>query len=248
MILSILFSVFFLIFGSLALIWAINPKGEEAQVQATQGIRLVGNAVFYNSTDSSKPNVIRVGDLLMGSDEEIYRINEIRKSQNNTIYIVVSWKILTNYTTFEDYQSDPYTDYRTYELNSFAYNKDVVTEDELEDFYLEYAQQLDRIRQEEEQRRLAAAPSAPRAAAPSARVAPTPTAPTGPTAPISPSQQSTPRSMADSSAQRTDAQQVQTYSIAEVAEPENVDQQALDRSVEAAAAEQIQAEQEKQPR
>lgn len=236
MILSILLSVFFLIFGSLAVIWAIDPTREQNQVQATQGIRLVGNAVFYNAIDSSKPNTIKVGDLLMGSDEEIYRINEIRRSQNNTIFIVVSWKILTNYRSFEEYQSDPYTDYRTYELNSFAYNKNVVTEKELEDFYLEYSQQLNRIQQQaEQQQAITRAPAASSAPAPAARAPAASSAPR----PTSPSPQ-TPRSLSNMSAQRTDAQQVQTYSTAEIAEPEHVDQDALNRSVEASAAEQMQ--------
>ena len=98
--------IILLTLGSFAILWAVSPDEEKDRVMATQGIRLVGSAVFYNAENSTTPNRIKVGDLLIGSNEQVFRINEIRKSQSNTIYVVVSWKYITDYTTC--HQASPY--------------------------------------------------------------------------------------------------------------------------------------------
>lgn len=139
---GIFLTIVLLTIGSFAMLWAINPSDEQDRVMATQGIRLVGSAVFYNSMNSSTPNKVKVGDLLLGSNEQVYRINEIRKAQSNVIYVVVSWKYITKYSSYADYAVEPYSNYATYELNSFAYNKSLITEPELAQFYSKYAKDL----------------------------------------------------------------------------------------------------------
>lgn len=159
--------------GSFAILWAVSPDEEKDRVMATQGIRLVGSAVFYNAENSTTPNRIKVGDLLIGSNEQVFRINEIRKSQSNTIYVVVSWKYITNHTTYAEYLSEPYTNYRTYELNSFAYNKTIIREPELARFYSTYS---DDLAVQHEARRAAHAQEIAAAAAPTPSAGPTPEA------------------------------------------------------------------------
>lgn len=139
---AIFLSIVLLSIGSFALLWAISPSDEQNRVMATQGIRLVGSAVFYNSRNSSTPNKVKVGDLLIGSNEQVYRINEIRKAQSNVIYVVVSWKYITKYPSYSAYAVEPYSNYATFELNSFAYNKSLITEPELAQFYTKYAKDL----------------------------------------------------------------------------------------------------------
>lgn len=160
-IMAIFFTIVFITIGSFGILWATNPKNEREQAQATQGIRLVGSAVYYNNPDAPEKNLIRVGDLLIGNNEQVFRINEIRKSQDNTIFVVVSWKYITAYKTYAEYQSQPYSNYKTYELNAFAYNKSVIPKDELEDFYTEFSDQIVKIKAEQQ------APPSPLAQAPS---------------------------------------------------------------------------------
>lgn len=141
-IIAIFAAIILLTIGSFAVLWAISPEAEQDRAMATQGIRLVGSAVFYNTGNATTPNRIKVGDLLIGTNEQVFRINELRKSQSNTIYVVVSWKYITDYTTYADYLSEPYSNYKTYELNSFAYTKTVITEPELAQFYATYSSDL----------------------------------------------------------------------------------------------------------
>lgn len=144
-------SIILLTLSSFVIFWAANPKVEE-ETQSSQGIRLIGNAIFYNSENSEVPNKIKVGDLMLGEREQIYRINEIRKTNRDAIYVVVSWKYITAYKTFTEYQSEPYTNYKTFELNSFAYNKSVISNEELIKFYtkntewLQQRQELTKIK------------------------------------------------------------------------------------------------------
>lgn len=139
---AIFITIILVTIGSFALLWATNPTEEKDRVMATQGIRLVGSAVFYNAQNSTTPNKVKVGDLLIGSNERVYRINEIRKAQSNVIYVVVSWKYITKYSSYSEYVTQPYSNYATYELNSFAYNKSIITEPELSKFYEKYSKDL----------------------------------------------------------------------------------------------------------
>lgn len=210
--------------GSFAILWAVSPDEEKDRVMATQGIRLVGSAVFYNAENSTTPNRIKVGDLLIGSNEQVFRINEIRKSQSNTIYVVVSWKYITNYTTYAEYLSEPYTNYRTYELNSFAYNKTIIREPELARFYSTYSNDLavqHEARRAAQAQEIAAAAPAPSAepaqeAAPAAVAAvPSPPPPVASAPPVRDT--SAPRNLLRASNAET-----QAYATAEVTAPDDM--------------------------
>lgn len=139
---AVFLSIILLSIGSFALLWAISPNEEKDRVMATQGIRLVGSAVFFNAQNSTTPNKLKVGDLLIGKNEQVFRVNEIRKSQNNSIYVVVSWKYITEYVSYSEYVSEPYSNYATYELNAFTYNKNIISEPELQKFYGTYSKDL----------------------------------------------------------------------------------------------------------
>lgn len=128
--------------GSFAILWAISPEEERENVLSTQGIRLVGSTVVNTQGTSDVPTKIKVGDLMMGSDERVYRINELRKGQTDVIYVVVSWKKINDYSSYEHYLSEPYSNHATFELRAFAYNKTITTESEIKKFYNEYAVNL----------------------------------------------------------------------------------------------------------
>jgi hypothetical protein len=201
--------IILLTLGSFAILWAVSPDEEKDRVMATQGIRLVGSAVFYNAENSTTPNRIKVGDLLIGSNEQVFRINEIRKSQSNTIYVVVSWKYITDYTTYAEYLSEPYTNYRIYELNSFAYNKTIIRESELARFYSTYSNDLvarHKARQAAQAQEIAAAAPAP-SAEPAPEAAPAPPA----------RDTSAPRNLL-----RTSNAETQAYTTAEVTAPDDM--------------------------
>ncbi len=206
--------IILLTLGSFAILWAVSPDEEKDRVMATQGIRLVGSAVFYNAENSTTPNRIKVGDLLIGSNEQVFRINEIRKSQSNAIYVVVSWKYITDYTTYAEYLSEPYTNYRTYELNSFAYNKTIIRESELARFYSTYSNDLavrHEARRAEQAQEIAAAAPAPSAE-------PTPEAAPAAVAAVPPVRDtSAPRNLLRASNAET-----QVYATAEVTAPDDM--------------------------
>lgn len=246
-ILAVFLAIFFCVGSAFVFIWADNPDKENKYVQATQGIRLVDNAVFFTATDSTKPNTLHVGDLMMGDQEQIFRINEIRKSQDGSLFVVVSWKYITKYTTYEQYQSQPYTNYSTYELNAFAFNKNLVTSEELESFYDKYSDQIAKINS----RRAAVATIVATSSATKPETTATKIAPqTGnipaPPPPAALAAAPTPAAKAavveraiiqgDVSAiddkRNTAHQEVQSYSSAEISQPENLDREALDRTVE----------------
>jgi len=237
--------------SSFAILWALNPSGEREQAQATQGIRLIGSAVFYGADDTSTPSKIKVGDLLIGDNEQVFHVNEIRKSQNNTIYVVVSWKYITSYTSYDAYQSEPYANYKTFELNSFAYNKHVITQPELQDFYSKFSDQIEKI----EATRKAEVVIAPasqehpvvleeQVISGGAQPVTIVSAPPPPPAPAVPppvqadamDQQRVTSQLATDVYQRPQDRQVQAYSSAEVSKPTDLDEEALNRSLEAAAA------------
>ena len=127
---------------ALAFIWGGNYKTIHEQSEQTQGIRLVGSAIVYSSDDISGHLTVHVGDLLLGDSEEVFHINEIRKSEDGSVYAVVSWKYITRYTTFLDYESHPYTNYKTYELTAFIANKHVIVEKEVETFYEKFSEKI----------------------------------------------------------------------------------------------------------
>ena len=131
--------------GSFALLWLISPDVEKEKTISSQGIRLVGSAVFYKIEDTTKPRTLRVGDLLIGRDEQVYRVNELRRSQDNAIYVVVSWKSLIKYTSYEEYMSQPYANYKIYELNAFIFNKSIITNDDVQLFYKNFSMDLNEI-------------------------------------------------------------------------------------------------------
>ncbi len=248
-ILGILLTTAFIIGSIFVFMWADNPKKENQYVQATQGIRLVNNAVFFNRANSSEPHTVKVGDLMLGDQEQIFRINEIRKSQDGSIFVVVSWKYITKYATYEQYQSQPYTNYSTYELNAFAFDKNLVTEEELESFYDKYADQIAKINLRRNVAATLAASATRQSENTATKIAPetgnTPTAPTAKALAAAP----TPAAKAaviqraiiesDISAiddmRNTAQQEVQTYSSAEISEPDNVDQETLNQTLEQAA-------------
>lgn len=219
-ILGVLLAVMFCAGTACVFIWADNPDKENKYVQATQGIRLVNDAIFFSAIDSTKSNTLRVGDLMMGDQEQIFRINEIRKAQDGSVFVVVSWKYITKYTTYEQYQSQPYTNYSTYELNAFAYNKNLVTELELQSFYDKYAEQIAKI-------------NAQRAAVANI-VAPSKADGLPPPAPPKTGMLESDVSAIDDK-RNTDQQEVQSYSSAEISEPDNLDKEALKRTVEQSA-------------
>jgi hypothetical protein len=144
-ILAIFLTIIFATLSGFAVLWAVSPTREYNLTQSTQGIRLEGSAVFYNASDTSKPNVLHVGDLLIGDGEVVFRITEIRKSQDGTIYLIVSWKSITSYKTYAEYQAQPYRNHQTYELKAFTYDKHVLPHPELENFYKKFAQQIAQI-------------------------------------------------------------------------------------------------------
>lgn len=252
-IIGILLICLFIAGATMAVLWADNPIREHRYVQATQGIRLVNNAIFYKATDSTKENTLHVGDMMMGDQEQIFRINEIRKAQDGSIFVVVSWKYITKYTTYEQYQSQPYTNYSTYELNAFAFNKNLVTEEELESFYDKYSTQIARINS----RRTAVAtivaassPSNPNnpevtatkiapqtgnvSAPPSARALAAAPSPAAKAAVVEQAILKADVSAIDDR-RNTAQQEVQSYSSAEISEPENLDREALNRTIEQSA-------------
>lgn len=218
-IVAIFAMIILLTVGSFAILWAISPEEEQDRVMATQGIRLVGSAIFYSAENSATPNRIKVGDLLIGSNEQVFRINEIRKSQSNAIYVVVSWKYITDYTTYAEYLSEPYSNYKTYELNSFAYTKTIITEPELAQFYSTYSEDLaaqHEIRRQEESRMALVQESrvAP-ATAPEEVEAPVVAAAAPPAPPLPARDSSAPRNLL-----RAANNETQAYATAEVSAPE----------------------------
>ena len=120
--------------GSFAFIWAMNPAKEKQQTLATQGIRLLNGTEFATDENGTK-SALQIGSLVLGSNEQIFRINEIRKTSDNSIYVVVSWKFITDYSTYADFTSQPYVQYTTFELNHFMYGKTVIAAHELAKFY-----------------------------------------------------------------------------------------------------------------
>lgn len=243
-IIAIFLAILFAIGTAFVFIVADNPSKENKYVQATQGIRLVDNAVFYTATDSTKPNTLHVGDLMIGDQEQIFRINEIRKSQDGSLFVVVSWKYITKYTTYEQYQSQPYTNYSTYELNAFAFNKNLVTDDELQSFYEKYADQIAKINTKRAAVITTLSAKEPETTATKL----TPQTDNLPKPPTQKALDAAPTAKAkaavvekaiiqnDVSAiddqRNTEHQEVQSYSSAEISIPDDLDREALNRTVE----------------
>lgn len=211
-IVAIFSALILLTIASFAILWAVNPKIEQENTLATQGIRLIGSAVVYTQSGLESPQRVKVGDLLIGSNEQIFRINEIRKGQTDRIYVVVSWKYITDYSSYDKYQAEPYSNYATYELNSFAFNKSIITNEELIKFFADYSASIE---QQLAQRREASSQPPPAAAA-----QPAPTAPVAaplPTRDTPPKTNELPRSKL-----RATNQETMAYSVAEVKNVEDL--------------------------
>ena len=133
-----LFAIFLIVvlttIGSFAFIWGMNPDKEKQQTLATQGVRLLNGTEYATDTLGGKSS-LRVGSLILGTNEQIFRINEIRKTSDNNIYVVVSWKFITDYTTYSEFTSQPYVNYTTFELNHFMFGKTLIEPSELSKFY-----------------------------------------------------------------------------------------------------------------
>lgn len=115
---------------------SVNPNKEKEMTIATQGVRLISSvAVNSNTNDATAQVRLTVGNLLLGSNNQIFRVNEIRKTQDDNIYLVVSWKFLTRYDSYQEFVSDPYMNYKTYEIRSFMYDKKIITENDITNFY-----------------------------------------------------------------------------------------------------------------
>lgn len=144
---TIFFMILLVTVGTYTMLWAISPKAEHDRVMATQGIRLVGSTVVRQPNQPDKDLTIKIGTLFLGDSEKIFRVNEIRKSQSNEIYLIVSQKIITDYVSYEEYLTEPFSKYQTYKLEAFVVNKSIIGDDELFKFYTKYADTLNTNRQ-----------------------------------------------------------------------------------------------------
>lgn len=232
--------------GSFAVLWSSNPAREKETTLASQGIRLVGSAIVVDgSTETVK---VKLGDMLIGNDDRLFRINELRKSHTGTMYVVVSWKSITKYSTYDEFIAEPYLSYATYELESFVNNRNIITADELREFYKKYstdiALSLNKVesdknaamsqtieRNEAEAATATASIRLPRApaSAPSQAVeaAPVPAAPPQMEMPVAPPEIA-PKVI---EYRRTDDQTVQAYPTEQVIKPEEDIQQDTGRQI-----------------
>ena len=112
-----------------------GPAKTTEQVSASQGIRVVGSTLYYDPGDSTVQRTLKVHDVLIGTNEQVFRINEIRKSHDKRIYLVVSWKYIFDYDTYEEYRTTPYRHIKTYDLESFMVNKQIINESDVQSFY-----------------------------------------------------------------------------------------------------------------
>ena len=221
--------------GSFAFIWAMNPDREKQQTLATQGIRLLTGTDFATDSMGGKSS-LQVGSLVLGSNEQIFRINEIRKTSDNSIYVVVSWKFITDYTTYADFTAQPYVNYTTYELNHFMFGKTLIEVTELAKFYdknnkvLEEKQQIAQTK-ENRADMLAAAPKPPSDNS-VAKIVPNESVDVNKPAQQTPAsdvitatvEQSSPRNL-----NRAVANDVQAYSVTAIQTTENMDAVSQDR-------------------
>ena len=207
--------------GSFAVLWAVSPITEKENVMASQGIRLIGSAVVVSAENSLTPTRVKVGDLLIGSGEQVFRVNELRKSQNNKIYAVVSWKYITSFTSYEEYITEPYMNYKTYELNAFAFNKKLIQETELVQFYGNYSKNLANNIEKEARKQLDATKITEKTSQTHVQVATPTSAPStsADTRRVVRATEASPRDYMTA----TEAQSVQTYSTAEVSKPTDMD-------------------------
>lgn len=139
---TIFLAIIGLSLGSFIILWATNPVTEKEQTQATHGIRMLGSTVIYTGPESNK-TTLKVGDLILGSNEQVFRVIEIRKSQSGSIYVVVSWKFIMDYPTYQDFMAEPYGSYKTFEVVSFMYGKTIISDNDLKKFYVNYSSQVE---------------------------------------------------------------------------------------------------------
>lgn len=220
--------------STFALLWAVSPVTEKENVMASQGIRLIGSAVVVSADNTLKPTRVKIGDLLMGTNEQIFRINELRKAQNNKIYAVVSWKYITSFLTYEEYIAEPYMNYKTYELNSFVFNKKVIVEADLVQFYANYKSKLAANIKTESIKKVAGTVVDNRDKSHIQVPQPQLSSRSKLAAKASNPTESAPRSYMSS----TDVQSAQAYSSAEVSTPTDMDNQSV-KSLESIIAEQV---------
>ncbi len=129
---------------SFGAMWAISPIIEREKVVATQGIRLVNSTVLTNTAEGI-PMVIKVGDLFSDPTGTIFRINEIRRTQTGSIYVLVSSKTLKSFKNYTDYLSRPYKDFYIVDLKYFIQGKTIISDTNIEKFYTDNLLKLEKL-------------------------------------------------------------------------------------------------------
>lgn len=123
---------------------ALAPLLNKEQTAATQGIRLV-NSTTLSTTEDGIPSSIKVGDMFSDPSGTIFRINEIRRTQAGTVYVVVSHKYLKNFNNYSDYLSRPYRNQTILDVKFFIQGKTPILEKNIELFYKENYNKLDSV-------------------------------------------------------------------------------------------------------
>lgn len=113
----------------------MDPDKEKRGTLSTQGIKLVGSASVYANGPEAAPTSIKLGALAMAKDRKIYRINEIRKTQDAETVVNVSWKTITKFSSYREYTAMPYTNSHVYPLGSFLLDKTLISEADIIKFY-----------------------------------------------------------------------------------------------------------------
>lgn len=129
---------------SFGVMWTISPIIEREKVIATQGIRLVNSTTLTNTAEGI-PLVIKVGDLFSDPSGTIFRINEIRRTQTGSIYVLVSSKSLKSFKNYTDYLSRPYKDFYIVDLKYFIQGKSLISDSNIEKFYLDNLLELEKL-------------------------------------------------------------------------------------------------------
>lgn len=129
---------------SFAIFLAIAPLLNKEQTVATQGIRLV-NSTTLSTTENGIPHNIKVGDMFSDPSGMIYRINEIRRAQSGTVYVVISNKSLKNFNSYSEYLSRPYRNQMILDVKFFIQGKTPILEKNIELFYKENLDKLESL-------------------------------------------------------------------------------------------------------
>lgn len=117
----------------------------EREVPAsTQGVLLI-KSTTVPTIDENVDMQTRIGDTFWDASATVYRINEIRRTTTNTVYVLVSTKSLTNFKTYIDYLSKPYRGNMTFDVKYFIQGKMKVEDYDIEQFYMDNKIQLDTL-------------------------------------------------------------------------------------------------------